>query len=327
MLLLSILRPNTPYFLLTLEHTVLTGGFYLSTHTLYETLLGQIHSFVLPSLLTEGKKPQLTIFARRMVHYMHNAYVLNDSSDRDHLLSFTTMDDVRDIFSLITLAMFLNAFDERTYHLPLDTFQGDREILLQCHDLFDLNAIPVVERHHLCYTRGLSIELLNWLFQYYTISSVEFEENDIDANVSVFVPFVVHIGRQIIRYKCLAEESGHTTSPTSKQVTRQIQWALFGFEFMRDTWLEQKAEDEEREYQDDADDEKRIDSEYNDLDFDLSHYSITQRIRPALRTDEAINYIENGKTDADRRFFCGLASGFNVEEFGKFSNANYQLHF
>jgi hypothetical protein len=322
MLLLSILRPNTPYFLLTLEHTVLTGGFYLSTHTLYETLIGQIHSFVLPSLLTEGKRPQLTIFARRMVHYMHNAYVLNDSSDREHLLSFTTMDDVRDIFSLITLAIFLNVFDERTYQLPSDTFQKDHAILLRCHDVFDLNAIPVVERHHLCYTRGLSIELLNWFFQYYTISSVEFEEDDIDANVSVFVPFVVHIGRQIIRYKCLAEESGHTTSPTSKQVTCQIQWALFGFEFMRDTWLEQKAEDEEREYRDDADDERRMDSEYNDLDFDLSNFSITLRHQPALRNNRAINCIEIGKTAADHRFFCGLASRFDVEEFGKFPLAN-----
>lgn len=296
----------------------MTGGFYLSSHTLLETLIGQIHAFVLPSLATEGKRPQLAIFARRMVHYMHNAYVLNDSSDREHLLSFTNMDDVRDFFSLLTIAHFLNVFDERTYQLSSDTLQEDRAVLQQCHDVFDLNAIPIVERHHMCYTRGLTIELLNWFFANYSISSVEFEEGDIDGNNYIFAPFVVHIGRQIVRYKRFAEKSGHTTSATSNEVNRQIQWALFAFKFMRDTWLEDKAEEEERKYNDDSDDELCIDSPDCDLDFDLSPYSITQRDKPINHGYNIDNYVEEGKTIADRRFFQGLACHFNVEKKGEF---------
>lgn len=200
-----------------------------------------IHSFILPSLLTEGENPPLTIFARRIVHYMHNAYVVNDSSDRSHLLSFSTMDDARDLFSLITIAIFLNVFDERTYQLSSDAFQEHPTNFQQCHEVFDLNAIPVIERLHLCYTRGLSFDLLIWFFQHYSFSNATLEEDDIDAYTAIFIPFVVHIGRQIIRYKRLAEARGHTTSSNSKQITCQVQLALFGFKFMRDAWLEEKS--------------------------------------------------------------------------------------
>ena len=177
-----------------LEHTVVTGGFYLSSHTLYETLIGLIHLFVLPSLLTEGKKPPLTIFACRLVHYMHNSYVVNDSSDRSHLLSFSTLDDAQDLFSLVTVATFLNVLDDRTYQLSLETFQEDPAVLQQCHDFFDLNAIPVVERHHLCYTHGLSINLLNWFFENYSFSSIDLEDDDINGYTIIFIPFIIHIG-------------------------------------------------------------------------------------------------------------------------------------
>jgi len=123
---------------------------------LYEILMGHIHSFILPSFLTEGKPPSLTIFICRIVHCMHNAYVLNDLSDRSHLLSFTTLDDACDLFSLVMAAIFLNVLDDRTYELSLETSQEDLKILQQCHNIFDLNAIPVVERHHLCYTQSFN---------------------------------------------------------------------------------------------------------------------------------------------------------------------------
>lgn len=310
----SIVRPNTPYFVITLEHAVVTGGFYLSTHTMYESLIGQIHSFILPSLLTEGKFPPLSTFVRRIVHYMHNAHVINDSSDRGHLLSFSSLDDVRDLFSLVTMAIFLNVFDERTYQQSPEVFQENPTILERCHVLFDLNAIPVVERHHLCYTRGLSLDLLNWFFQNYSFACIDLEEDDVDAYTTIFIPFVVHIGRQVIRYKRLAEESGYTTSSTSEQVLHQVQSALFGFESTRDAWLEEKATDEERNYNDDADDD---DLDHNNLDFDFNCYTIHQRERPEPRNSDAHSLLENGKTIADQRFFRGLTSQFNLDELGR----------
>lgn len=43
---LRILRPNTPYFLLTLEHAILHGTRYYSISTLQDTAIGLFHTFV-----------------------------------------------------------------------------------------------------------------------------------------------------------------------------------------------------------------------------------------------------------------------------------------
>ena len=104
------------------------------------------------------------------------------------------MDDARDLLSLVTLAIFLNVLDERTYKLSLETYQDDPIALQQSYDIFDLNAIPVIERYHLSYTRGLSLDLLEWVFENYVFSSVELEEEDVDAFGTIFVPFIVYIG-------------------------------------------------------------------------------------------------------------------------------------
>ena len=309
----SVLRPNTPFVVISLENTVITGGFYLSSCTMYETLMGRIHSFILPSLLTEGRNPPFSIFVQRMVHYMHNAYVVNDSSDRGHLLAFSSMDDARDLLSLVTLAIFLNVLDERTYKLSLETYQDDPIALQRSYDIFDLNAIPVIERYHLSYTRGLSLDLLEWVFENYVFSSVELEEEDVDAFGTIFVLFIVYIGRQIAKYKRTAEEHGRTTSSTYKQVNFQIQSALFSLESTRDVWLEEKAAEEEKNHnRDDEGDEADV----WDLDSNLSGYTIARRDIPAERKP-CENFLEEGKTSADKRFFRGLTFQFKLDDQGE----------
>ena len=289
--------------------------------------MGQIHTFILPSLLTEGRQPPLTTFIRRVVHYMHNAYIVNDFSDRGHLLFFSTMNDARDFLSLITLAVFLNVLDERTYRLSLETYQKDPAILQQCHDIFDLNAIPVIERHHLCYIRSLSFDLLNWFFENYSFASVELEEDDMEPFSTVFIPFIIHIGRQIVKYKYAAEDRGITTAPSiSRQVHRQVQSALFGLEFARDAWLEEKAVEEERDYHRDIDGDEGVDFDSCDLDYDFSGYTITRREIPADRTS-IDDFLEAGKSNADRRFFRGLDSEFKVKKIGEYSYINIHILF
>ena len=294
----------------------------MSSHTLYETLVGQIHSFILPTLLTEGTKPPLSIFIRRIVHYMHSAYVMNDSSDGSHLLRLSSLDDARDLFSLISMAIFLNVLDERTYRLSLESPQERLPTLQQCHELFDLNAIPVIERHHLCYVRGLSFDLLEWFFENYSFSSLELEEDDIDALSTIFIPFIVRIGRQIAKYKRVAEEHGYTTLSTFNAVNRQVQSALFSFEAARDAWLEEKAAEEEEEHCRDMDDNDTDEMDIRDLEYDFGDYIINQR-EIAMKRNHRDNFLEEGKSIADKRFFHGLASQFNLEEHGEILVSNY----
>ena len=281
---------------------------------MYESLMGRIHSFVLPSLFTDGRNPPFSIFVRRIVHYMHNAYVVNDCSDRSHLLSFSSADDARDLFSLVALAIFLNVLDERTYQLSLEAYQDDPVALQQSYDIFDLNAIPVIERYHFCYTRGLSLDLLEWFFENYSFSSVELEEEDIDAFGNIFVPFMVHIGRQIAKYKHSAEENGRTAPSTYAQVNFQIQSALFSLESARDVWLEEKAAEEENDHN--QVNEESGEANAWDLEWNLSDYMVTRRDIPAERKSSE-NFLENGKSSADRHFFRGLAFQFKLDDSGK----------
>ena len=95
-----------------LEDAIVTGGFYLLTHTLHDSLYGCIHTFILPLLLTEGKEPSFSTFMHCIVHYFHNSFVLNDQDQGDHLPNLCTMDGVRNLLSLFAATMFLNIFDD-----------------------------------------------------------------------------------------------------------------------------------------------------------------------------------------------------------------------
>ena len=91
--------------------------------------------------------------------------------------------------------------------MSLGIHQEDPTYLQQCHDIFDLNAIPVIKRHHLFYTCGLSLDLLDWFFGNYSFSSVELEEDDIVVFRTIFIPFIVRIGQQIAKSRGHRDEN------------------------------------------------------------------------------------------------------------------------
>ena len=111
---------------------------------------------------------------------------------------------------------------------------------------------------------------------------------------------------------------------TFEQVNRQIQSALFSFEFACDTWLEEKAAEEENFYDRDVDDDK--DNEECDLDCSLGDIFISRCEIPAER-NSCDNFLEDGKTNADKCFFRGLTSQFKLEDLGKKFNNYAPLEF
>jgi hypothetical protein len=305
------LQPNTPYTIVTLENAVITGGYYLSSHTLHATLFGLIHSFILPSVLTEGNHPPVAMLIRRLIHYFHGALVGNDPSEDDHMLDLASRNGAQDIFALFALAIFLNALDERTYTIPAQS--------PQLHAIFDLNAIPLVERYHNCYVRGLAFDLMEWYFEHYEFSLVNGEdsEDDIDTHQFLLVPFTVHIARHLIGYKMHAEVNGHTTNSTYKQVQYQVESAIYSFKYMRSTYLTQTREACEEEYDpDNSDDDARsIFTAGCDLDYILPDLVITQRLEIGGHCSIP-NPLEFGQNDADRKFMAGVACAFNLDQSG-----------
>jgi hypothetical protein len=186
--------------MIMLEDSIVTGGFYLSTHMLHDSLYGHIHSFILPSLLTKGENPAFSTFICRIVHYLHTSFVLNDPGKEDHLLELCTMDGVRDLFLLFVITMFLNVFDDQTYQFPSVLANQPQDILQKIQDLFDLSAIPVNKRHHFCYARGLIFDLVFWFFNHYSFSNSDHFDDEIDGCRDVLDYVICHMTLGSIRW-------------------------------------------------------------------------------------------------------------------------------
>lgn len=294
---------------------MVTGGYYLSSSTLRNSLLGLIHTFVLPSLLTEGESPPFSMFARRMVQYFHNAFVLKDLSDNDHLPCLSTIEGVHNLCALFVLAIFLNALDKRTYHLAHEIPNDNLDTLLQYQQKFDLNAIPVIERHQNCYTRGLAMDLSLWFFSRYDILDGN-TEAAVDGHETVLFPFTAHIARQILRYHRTATQCGHTTIGTEEQVDKQVRSAILHIPGMNKAYDDELDAEREKGYNTDDSDGKSADSDLFDLDFDFSAFIVQEKQIDNHERHHIDDFFEQGKNITDRQFFTGLACQFDLNDSG-----------
>lgn len=281
---------------------------------LQDSLFGVIHTFILPSLLTEGENPEFSIIARRMVHYFHNALVLNDSSDTEHLPSLSTMDEVGDFFCLFIIAIFLNGLDQRTYQVSTEIANFDEDTLLQCHKIYDLNAISVLERHQLCQIRGLAMDLIFWFSANYAIIDSDLDE--VDAFQTIVIPFTVHIARQIIRYKKAAVTSGYKGFGTPENIQAQIESAIFHIPGMETAYNAERNDEYENGYHSDSSDSQSLASALYDLNFSLIDFVVNKREAPEEQRSHVEDFLEHGQNKADKRFFTGLSNHFDLEKAG-----------
>jgi len=77
----SVIPPNSLYSTVTIEDCVITGGYFLSAHTLCSSIYGLIHSFI--SGVSAGDADDILpgVYIRRLVHYFHTSYVVNNLVD------------------------------------------------------------------------------------------------------------------------------------------------------------------------------------------------------------------------------------------------------
>jgi hypothetical protein len=301
----------------TLQDTVITGGYYLSSHLLHRSLFGIIHTLILGDFLSEGKFPSPIIFIRRLVHYFHNAFVLNDHSDETHLPTLSTINGAQDLMSLFAMAIFLNVFDPRTYRFPLFSPMDNVHTVVQQYNIFDLNEVPIEERHHACYIRGLAFDLINWFFDKYIIADAEMEHQEIEAYEAFAVPFVTHIGHQIVRYKENALESKYTSVCSLPRLKNQVELALFGFRHMKAAYEHLVSLQELRDSIKDVKVLKARESDFYDLDFNFNTFTVEER--PLSEKDglRLTDFLEIGQNLADKRYFKGVKCQFDLDHPGK----------
>ena len=76
-----MLPPNTVYAMVAIEDCVITGGYYLSSYTLTNSLYGLIYSFILGASMATPDDILPGLYIRWLVHYFHNSYVVNNLLD------------------------------------------------------------------------------------------------------------------------------------------------------------------------------------------------------------------------------------------------------
>jgi len=134
------------------------------------------YTLILNDFLSDGKHPSPIIFIQCLLHYFHNAFILDHYSDKFHLPTLSTIDGVWDLMSLFAMAIFLNV---QTYHFPSLSSMHNLNTVHQYYNIFDLNGVPIEEQHHACYIQGLAVNLINWFFNNYIVADANMEHQEI----------------------------------------------------------------------------------------------------------------------------------------------------
>ncbi|PPR05558.1 hypothetical protein CVT24_003297 [Panaeolus cyanescens] len=151
-----IVRPNTPFAILTLEHSFYTIDNFYSMSTLVDTLVGCIHVLCFPHVAFEASVPSSSSSSllERYIVAVHSALVLDevDEADpmREHLPDVSSSEGCSNFLATCVLGILLEIFDWSTY--------------------MDRHSTPNNGRHRCCYVRELAYELLEWLFFHYSVS-------------------------------------------------------------------------------------------------------------------------------------------------------------
>ena len=229
----------------------------------------------------------------------HHLLTFKDHHDANGTIIKKGMDDVKALFALFAIAMFSNAFDKRTY-MPLPHGidpPSPKERDEQWEK--DLNAIPLLERRHYCYTRGLALDLLHWFFNRYGLSK-PMQEAD-DAYTCLLAPFTGELGRKMVLYKFQAAANNHGGVCTPSHFEHQIQNAIFGFADMKEAYEmfddNDIAEDDMAYSIDEPDPSFAFDFD----DYNVAPYESVQQCYVSIE-----DFFECGKNMADCVYFSSF---------------------
>jgi hypothetical protein len=200
------------------------------------------------------------------------------------------MDDVHALFALFAISIFSNVFDQRTYMPFLHTMKdpSPQERIQQREK--DLNAVPLLDRRHHCYTRGLAFDLLYWFLNRFSLAKPGEEDND--AYNYLLTPFTADLGRLLVKYKFQAEHNGHSGVCSGADLEKQVKMALFAFDGMQNVYDEDNFEDSDDDMQSFA---------FDFDDYEVKRYDCQQAHHGFVK-----DFFEFGKNKADQAYFDSL---------------------
>jgi hypothetical protein len=195
------------------------------------------------------------------------------------------MDDVKALFALFAMAIFGNVFDKRTYLPFIHSVNGPTPKEREQQKEADINAIPLLERRHYCYTRGLAFDLIFWFLNRFGFSKKDQEPDD--AYHDILAPYTAQLGRYMVEYKWEAVELEVPGACTRDDFQNQVLMALDTYNDMDDAY--DNIEDTNPSFA------------FDFMDYQLTAYDSTQESYQPI-TD----FFDWGKTLADEKYFAAV---------------------
>jgi len=196
----------------------------------------------------------------------------------------------------------MNALDKRTYMpflQPGTTLTADE---LRSQKEIGLNAIPLVERRHCCYVRGLAFDLLAWFLNRYSLER-EPRISD-DPYLNTVVPIAAALGRDMVLYKQRATKDGNVGVCSPKAFEKQVEMSLFRFDGMEEYYKGLV------ELEDDKEHKERYESGDLELVFILDLWRLTKNSPVQQYNPPVKDFLADGKNRADTKYFAGIESMF-----------------
>ena len=217
----------------------------------------------------------------------HHLLTFKDVIDENGTVVKNAMDDVKAFFALFVMAIYANVFDKRTYlpfiHSVNDPSPEEREQQKESN----INAIPLLERRHYCYTRGLAFDLMFWFLNHYQFSQPMQEPEDEYAYGDILIPYTVELGCCIVEYKWEAQELKVPSAFTRLDLQDQVELALIGYKDMEDMY-------------------DSMEKSPPSFAFDFMNYTLTARDSTQELYAPITNFFDFGKTVADQRYFAAI---------------------
>jgi hypothetical protein len=195
------------------------------------------------------------------------------------------MDDVKALFALFAMAIFGNVFDKCTYLPFIHSVNGPTPKEREQQKEADINAIPLLERRHYCYTRGLAFDLIFWFLNRFGFSKKDQEPDD--GYHDILAPYTAQLGRYMVEYKWEAVELEVPGACTRDDFQNQVLMALDTYNDMDDAY--DNIEDTNPSFA------------FDFMDYQLTAYDSTQESYQPI-TD----FFDWGKTLADEKYFAAV---------------------
>lgn len=144
----------------TIQDSICHGLHFYATSTLTDTFAGIVHCLITENVVTNSSHFTSHSLLLHLVHCFHKEFIIlkHDHRDFGHLPDLTTMPELLDFLTLCNMGILFNVLDRCTYGTPGQSYIDSLHI-----DQYDYNTIPEDDHQKFIYTRGLSLELIQWL--------------------------------------------------------------------------------------------------------------------------------------------------------------------